>query len=194
MRGYPTRTPERVRLAQQMRDNGFTLRECAEHFGVGVQTVHDWTTDPDGSKLRARHESYRGECEVCGGPTCGSYGIDKAPTVCLDCLRWTPEAMKAWVLDYFEEHGYPPRQRVSPWRSSGGSLTAHFGTWNNLLLACGLPLACDRRPETQQAIERRIAAGESVASIAHDLGMTKNAIYIRLRIRGIRIEQLRAAA
>ena len=191
MRGYPTKTPERVRLAIQMRDADFSLRECADHFGVSVKTVSAWTTDPDGSRLRARHESYRGKCEGCGRPTSGSYGYD-APTVCIDCLKWTPEAMRAWVLDYFEENGYQPRRKA--WSGGDNALRVHFGSWNGLLLACGLPLACDRRPETQEEIERRLADGESAASIAHDFGVTTAAIYERCRWRGIRVGDLRRRA
>lgn len=194
MRGRTVKTPERVRLAQQMRAEGFTLLECAEHFGARVSTISAWTTDPDGERLRARKDSYCGECESCGGPTYGGDGPGNAPTVCIECLTWTPDAMKAWVLDYFKEHGFPPKLRQSPWSGVKGALRRNFGTWNDLLLACGLPLACDRRRETQDMVERRLAAGESVASIARDLGVTPSAIHMRMRTRGRRVSEVRAAA
>lgn len=194
MRGVPTKTPNRVALATAMRDAGFLLRECADHFGVSVKTIHSWVTDPEGLKLRARKESYSGECEVCGGPTTGCNGADRAPTVCMECRTWTAEGVKAWVMDFFEENGYPPRVKDSPWNGSNDAVERIFGTWNGLLLECGMPLACDRRPETQVLIEQRIVRGDRVEEIAHDLGVTPMAIYQRMRWRGKRVRDMRVAA
>lgn len=193
MRGVTKKTPERVAAAQRMREDGLLLREIAGRFGISVKTAHDWINDPDGRKLRARHESYSGECEVCGGPTTGCNGIDKAPTACMVCRTWTPEGMKAWVLDFFDEHGYPPRVKDSPWNGSNNAVGRIFGKWNTLLLECGLPLACDRRPETQRMVEERITRGDRVEDIAHDMGVTPMAVYQRMRYRGVRVRDMRAA-
>jgi transposase len=62
------------------------LREIAEEMGVAIQTVHDWLSDPDGSKLKARKQRYAGRCVDCGAPTGGHAGRgDKAPKRCQRC-------------------------------------------------------------------------------------------------------------
>ncbi len=65
------KTPENLARARQMRSEGKLLREIAEEIGVEVQTINSWLIDPDGSRLRARKESYRGTCIDCSGPTSG---------------------------------------------------------------------------------------------------------------------------
>ena len=80
-------------------------------MGVAVQTVSAWINDPDGSRLRARKDSYRGECAECGGPTCGGDGPTNTPMLCAACVQWTDEqiidAIRAWA----EGHGgIPPKQ------------------------------------------------------------------------------------
>jgi hypothetical protein len=62
------------------------LREIAEEMGVAIQTVHDWLSDPDGSKLKARKLRYAGRCVDCGAPTGGHAGRGaNAPKRCARC-------------------------------------------------------------------------------------------------------------
>lgn len=79
-----TRT-ERVAEAQRLRSDGLRLREIGERMGAATQTVHAWLSDPDGSRLKARKDSYRGSCEDCGAPTDGSNGASNAPRYCRTC-------------------------------------------------------------------------------------------------------------
>lgn len=197
MRGYPQRTPELVAEAQRLRDLGLMWREVGERLGVPFQTAHMWATDPDGSKHRKRVEGYCGTCEVCGGATNGSSGPDRAPTVCKSCLTWTPEAVLEALRDWFEEFGEPPRVADT----HGASRLPHtqtvagcFGSWNAGLLAAGLPLVCDRRPERWEEIERRLRAGESTQSIADDMGCTPSNIAQMVYRRGLSLRDMRAAA
>lgn len=78
---------ERVAAAARLRADGLLLREIAERMGgVSVKTVSDWLNDPDGAKLAARKESYRGSCELCGAPTSGHNGRGpRAPRYCAHC-------------------------------------------------------------------------------------------------------------
>lgn len=71
-------------MARELRGGGLLLREIAERMGVAVSTVGSWLTDPDGSRLRARKDGYRGVCEVCGAPTTGGNGY-LAPRMCHRC-------------------------------------------------------------------------------------------------------------
>lgn len=80
------------------RAEGWLFREIADYMDVALQTVNDWLNDPDGSKLRARKDSYRGTCQDCGAPTDGSNGPDSAPTRCNHCngLRRAEQNRKDW--------------------------------------------------------------------------------------------------
>jgi hypothetical protein len=72
--------------AARLRGEGLTYREIAERMGLAESTVSELVSDPDGSKVRERKARYGGTCEVCGGPTDGSYGLAKAPKRCAKCL------------------------------------------------------------------------------------------------------------
>ncbi len=195
MRGiaYP---PETVARARDLRARGLLLREVAAEVGASLKTVSQWCTDPDGAKLRARKDSYAGECDVCGGPTCGGYGPGRAPTACLDCLTWTPEAILEAIRDWADEHGGVPPRMVDARHSGGrlpteGSVIRRFGTWNAGLLAAGCDLHTDRRPETQRAIEAAVLAGESTSEIAARFGVTREAIHRRFVDRGTTLGEFR---
>lgn len=185
---------ERVRECRELREQGLLLREIGERLGLAQTTVHAYLDDPDGSKMRARKDSYRGRCSECGGPTTGCNGAAKAPTLCKGCIEWTRDECLEAVLAYFDECGYPPRVPRHP-RDEGlpsEAVAARlFGGWNALLLAAGLPLACDRRAGTQEEIEARLRAGDRVADIAADLGCTEKNIYMRMRTRGVTVSSLR---
>jgi predicted transcriptional regulator len=189
---------EREAVAVELRSQGLGMREIAERMGCARSTVNDYLHDPGGHRLRARKDSYRGVCEQCGGVTNGSNGPDRAPRVCADCIEWTAESVVCAMQDWAEEHGYAPT--TTDWRSTApGHPAAHACVirrlgWNQLLLRAGLPLACDRRPETQEWVEAQVRAGRPIVEIAADLDVTLNAIRQRLYIRGLSVSQLRAAA
>jgi predicted transcriptional regulator len=85
---------EKAAEARRLRDEGLKQREIADCMGVARSTVNSWLVDPDGSMLKARKHSYRGECEECGSTTTGSRGPSKAPKLCANCwqsLRWDQE-------------------------------------------------------------------------------------------------------
>ena len=76
---------EKVTLAHSLRSTGLTNRAIAEQMGVSLAAVKMWFWDSDGSKMKALRERYRGTCEKCGAPTCGSRGPAKAPRLCASC-------------------------------------------------------------------------------------------------------------
>jgi transposase len=77
---------EKVTEAQRLRAEGLKLREIGERMGVPLKTAANWLSAPDGSRLRARKESYRGTCVDCGAPTNGSRGRGpNAPKRCVSC-------------------------------------------------------------------------------------------------------------
>jgi DNA-binding CsgD family transcriptional regulator len=82
---------ERTAEALRLREEGLLIREIAERMGVAVSTAGQYLADPDGAKLRARKDSYRGECEDCGRLTDGSNGF-QAPRWCRDCVGVHKEA------------------------------------------------------------------------------------------------------
>ena len=191
---------QNVARARELRAQGLLLREVAERMGVAVQTVSAWINDPDGSRLRARKDSYRGECAECGGPTCGGDGPTNTPMLCAACIQWTDgqiiDAIRAWA----EVHGgIPPKELDWQWapadrsHPSGGAVVRRMG-WNEAILRAGFSVRCDRRPETQAEIERQIRAGVSVREIAGEFGVSPDAIYGRLRYRGLSVHDVRVAA
>lgn len=78
-----TERERHVAEAARLRAEGLLVREIAERMGVARSTADAWLNDPDGSKLRARKDTYRGRCEDCGAPTDGSDGF-AAPRWCRD--------------------------------------------------------------------------------------------------------------
>jgi transcriptional regulator with XRE-family HTH domain len=183
----PRRTrPESEAIAAALRADGLKLREIAERMGVAIPTVDAWINDPGGARLRARKDSYRGVCKDCGRPTDGSNGADQAPTRCLACITWTREeilrAITAWADD--NDGGVPHPETVRK----------HFGSWNAALLAAGLELHCGRRPETWEAMREALERGDAVSDIAARFGVTREAIYMRLRVRGLKMADVRGKA
>lgn len=191
---------ENVALAQRLRADGLLLREIAERMGAKRTTVSDWLSDPDGSRLRARKDSYRGTCGQCGALTDGSAGPGRAPTVCAECLRtWDRESIIAAIQTWAATHGgYPPKQLQWSHRESDHpchrTVRDHFGKWAEGLRAAGFRPGSDHRPETTDWIIQQIRAGTSVASITSHLGTSPSNIYNRVRQRGLRVSELRSAA
>lgn len=71
-------------------------------MGISDNYARDLINDPDGSKLRARKDSYRGKCQRCDGPTDGSNGAAKAPALCQGC----------YVIVHQAEHGTTGRYQA----------------------------------------------------------------------------------
>lgn len=153
---------EKVHRARRFRDEGLLLREIGERMGVAVQTVHDWLNDPNGTKLRARKDSYRGTCQYCGEPTMGGNGPTKAPRQCTACFhersrRWDAEIVLEAIRQFAARYGRPPV--ATDWnpahaRAVGRGEVAdrfyedgcwplftyvqfHFGSWNAGIEAAG---------------------------------------------------------
>jgi len=86
----------------------------AAELGVRSRYVYELLNDPDGAKLRARHERARGVCADCGRPTSWATGGSSAR--CLKCasLRahegrvWTREAIIEAFRWFARECGRPP--------------------------------------------------------------------------------------
>lgn len=160
-RGYQYDPALRV-AARRMRGEGMTFQAITDALGVGKSTVANWIYDPDGSKKRARIDSYAGSCRDCGKPTDGSNGPHHAPERCLGCAtellksasaKWMIESIQRWA----DEHGgVPPRStdwnvaqrlergelraaeeyRAGDWPATSG-LPAKFGSWNAAIEAAG---------------------------------------------------------
>jgi predicted transcriptional regulator len=112
-----TTRAERASQVQFLRKQGLLYREIAELVGISPSYVSALLDDPDATKEHARRESYRGVCEVCGGPTTGSEGRQKAPKLCKDCANKRQRATKYWTREriieaiqlFASEHdGRPP--------------------------------------------------------------------------------------
>lgn len=156
---------EKVARAQALRARGLKQREIAEEMGVAIPTVSTWLNDPDGSRLRARKDGYRGRCVECGGATDGSNGRDAAPERCLPCAmahrsRESEPARREYQIARIQEwarlHGEPPASadwnptqsrhmhdeaRAERFKEGGWpwatNIIATFGTWNAAIRAAG---------------------------------------------------------
>lgn len=189
---------EKAAVALSLRNEGLLQREIAERMGCSVKTVNAWLTDPDGSKLKARKDGYRGTCTECGGQTDGSNGSAAAPSVCAECQRWTEEGALMALADWAEQHGGVPPRSADAIGSDGRLPTERtmrklFGSWNDGLLAAGFELHCDRRPETWEAMLAAVREGVPTAEIAARFGVTPNAVHMRFRIRGMHVAAERPA-
>lgn len=81
---------ERSALAGQvvaMRRQGVPFKEISARLGIKRTNASALYNDPDGSKARARKQSYRGVCVECGGPTDGGNGPKNTPMRCKWCVR-----------------------------------------------------------------------------------------------------------
>lgn len=153
---------EKVEKAARLREQGMTTVEIAARMGVALSTVKGYLFDPDGSKLKARKDSYRGVCKWCGGRTSGSAGPGRAATKCGDCTRrkrgverrWSCEQMIEAAQEFARRYGHPPaaadwnaghpspaqRERfmADGWPNYGAVWRA-FGSWNAMIEAAGFP-------------------------------------------------------
>jgi hypothetical protein len=160
----PAVTAERLALAarvRELREGGLLQREIQAELGISRSYVSELLDDPDGSKSRARKDTYCGVCNRCGGPTSGSEGRSAQPIHCAGCSRelqheakrWTREAVIAAIRQWNDVHGQPPkatdwnchgRDRSYPptsavHRANGHNPSAAFDTWADAIEAAGFP-------------------------------------------------------
>lgn len=148
---------ERAKMAQALRDKGYTTEEIARKLGIARSYTSALFSDPDGSKERLRKEKYKGTCVDCGGVT--SYGHGKDPSQrCLACekkrlrenRRWTRARIIADIRRWNEIHGRPPTATdwlyyTSPTRGGPREwphvqvTQQEFGSWANAVVAAGFP-------------------------------------------------------
>lgn len=103
---------ERAAEAARLRDEGLNGPQIAERLGISKSYAYELLADPDGLKLRARHERHRGTCVDCGTPTSwpGSHGrADR----CVKCAHenqrvWTRETVVAAIRRFADRNGRPP--------------------------------------------------------------------------------------
>jgi hypothetical protein len=152
---------DKAEIVRALRKEGAHYNEIASVLGCSSSTVGDLLWDPDGSKARARKDSYRGACIDCGAPTNGADGPGKASPRCNPCATkhrtfWTRERVVTAIQEWAERYGAPPTSvDWNPWMlySDDGGLTMAryrvnapphttvvmrvFGSWNNAIKAAG---------------------------------------------------------
>lgn len=159
---------EKAAKAAELRASGKTHREIAAEMGISLSYAHNLAVDPDGAKMKARKDSYRGTCRECGGKTDGSNGRNSAPEICSGCFvkqqhenrYWTQQriidAIKAW----HRAHGRPPiaPEWVTPRDRVGeippvSTVQREFGTWRAAIIAAGFE--CKERGKYERNAEWR---------------------------------------
>jgi hypothetical protein len=145
---------ERATHARELHDRGMLRREIAVAMGISPSYAAALLSDPDGSRTRARKDSYGGSCVGCGARTSGSNGRSRAPKRCHRCNTahrevWTREACIEALLLFYEtrgrtptagEHGVGPdnRNRVD-WLPHMTRLDNVFGSRVAAYEAAGIP-------------------------------------------------------
>lgn len=149
-------------MVHALKGEGASTKEITGILGISKSYAFELLSDPDGVKVRARKESYRGRCVDCGKPTCGSDGRNKAPQRCVAChakhrTYWTRERIITALRDWAERYGSPPTSvDWNPWLLKSDDLgmtrarfeindcppvsrvQGVFGSWNAALEAAGL--------------------------------------------------------
>jgi len=123
-----------------------------KQLGISRGYYYAILADPDGSKDRERRASYAGTCEICGAPTDGSNGREKAPIRCLKHngrRRWSREKIIDAIQRFAAEHGgRPPTamewRRCNPEKGYPAFATTYerkiyFNTWSEAIEAAGFP-------------------------------------------------------
>lgn len=102
---------QRAAEAKRLRDSGYLNREIAEALGVSRSYASQLCTDPDGTKSRARKDSYRKPCPGYSGPCAnmlsGSEGPSQMPRLCQACDEERNHAERHWtrerIIGIFQE-------------------------------------------------------------------------------------------
>lgn len=136
VKGWQGPTPERLALAERvrvLRADGVTHRAIASQLGISRSYASELDVDPDGSRARARKDSYQGVCIDCGGPTTGGEGVSQQPRRCDACQRayqrsdegraavtyWTRDRIVEAIRWWVNEYGEPPA--IPDWSPSRAS-------------------------------------------------------------------------
>jgi len=185
--------------AVAMRQSGMRLKDIADRFGVSVSTAVRWTDAGAAERSRRAAREWKrrnaGTCTECGGPTNSSNGKGTAADVCQHCLTWTPEEALAALRRFHDVHRRSPRT-VDADRSDRALPTDHsiaklFGSWNQGLLAAGLPVNMDRDPATTEAMAAAVTSGLTYDQVGARFGCTGQNVEHRLKHAGIRLQDLR---
>lgn len=157
---------QRAKQVRALRKKGFIYDQIAEKLGISKGYVNELIYDPDGSKSKARKDSYRGTCRTCGARTTGSNGKN-APIYCNKhasrayFLVWSDSKIIAAIREWHFLHGRTPvstdwnrRVEGSPGQYVGGprlkwtgkrrwpplrAVQRSFGSWSNAIEAAGFP-------------------------------------------------------
>lgn len=187
---------QKVARATRLRQQGHTLKQIGEMMGAARSTVSTWISDPDLSKQHARRRRYAQPCPSCGEPMDGSNGYKRSPQMCSFCQQWPLVAVIDAIRRWADAHGgIPPTMsdwsKSSPDHPYAGTVERRWG-WNEMLLRAGFKLHCDRRPQTQEWVERQLRNGTPIREIASRLGVSDAAIRQRLHWRGLTIADLQS--
>lgn len=184
--------PEIVR----MRAQGMMFKDIGQALGISTSLAHDYYSDPDGSKVRARKERYAFPCVECGAKT-NPGGTDRGTGMCDSCARkaskvWTPEAITTAVKRWADEHGGVP-PTASQWQKGGeywpanATVVATVG-WRNAILAAGFDAfesghygRDGEYPEALEETVRLYRSGLSIEGVAREMGLAAQTVLNRLK-------------
>jgi hypothetical protein len=155
--------------------------QAAKRLRIAYSTLRSYISDPDGSKDRARKDSYSGTCDNCGAKTDGSNGAANAPRLCLNCAierqtdqrKWTRAVVIDAIQRFAQQHGrpptasdwdhadpangYPPKSAVYGRHSNTPS--APFDYWADAIEAAGFPRPEVGGYERTALVRERLSAG-----------------------------------
>jgi hypothetical protein len=152
---------EKAAQAQALRDQGLMWKEIAQIMGLSVSAVHEYATDPDGTRAHARRHKADGVCIDCGATT--HSGGANPPERCRKCnYAYSREVSRRYVLEsineWGERFGVPPaasdwnpamarergfHDRTERYEKTGrpwptvALAQAIFGSWNAAIEAAG---------------------------------------------------------
>jgi hypothetical protein len=210
MRGFTTKTPERLAEAVRLREMGLRYEEIAERLGISRATAYAWIYDPDGAQLKARKDGYRKPCTECGTLTDGSVGPRREGerVICHTCAPridsvWTDDAILLAIEEWVDEHGgIPPAssdfqraKRTGACVPSVNQVRLRFGRWANAIRAAGYePHRCGPvggfrllTPAQRRQCADRYAAGETSVDIAAVVGCSPTTVLRCVRAAGVAI-------
>lgn len=132
-----------------LREEGLTLREIGEQFGITYERVRQIVNQKNRAAneraiaMRAERAAALRVCR-CGGEkssyaeTCQTCHFAKGPS------KWPKEKVIAAMLRWTQEHGRPPSARdwlkapIPDWCPYTQTVQMHFGSWNAGIAAAGL--------------------------------------------------------
>lgn len=182
-----TTRAKRATEAARLKATGMNGLQIARVMGVSNSYAYELLSDPEGSRVRARKDGYRGVCRSCGELTDGSNGAAAAPSMCNTCANppWSREDILAAFRAFHECTGRSPRKEDGdvPGRDLPHERTVakYLGSWNNALRAAGLPLNRDRDRATSEAMAALRASGLTYVEIAERYGCDASNVWQRVK-------------